>query len=134
MHACGHAVLAFGLTLVTISPLAAATLRCPPRLPGPHPGFEQIGPVPAAHWLLWRLRLFSVPRGTGTPAELLPVPPSLWREGFTLTWHLTGTNDVLMQCLYDGAVTYYRARLHPPPIACTLQNDNGLTLAWCDGP
>ena len=133
-HAGVVAAWLFGLMFVAISPHATATLRCPPRLPGPHPGFEQIGPVPTAHWLLWRLRLFDVPPNKGTPAELLPAPPTLPRGGFTLSWHLTGTDDVQMQCLYDGSATYYRALLHPPPANCTLQNDAGLTLAWCESP
>jgi hypothetical protein len=122
------------LTFVTIRPLAGATLHCPPRLPGPHPGFEQIGPVPGAHWLLWRLRLFNLPPGQKTPGELPSAPPAEHRNGFTLTWHMTGTGDVQMLCLYDGSATYYRVQLHPPPTTCTLQNDNGLARAWCEIP
>jgi len=122
------------LTVMATTPVAAATLHCPPRLPGPHPGFEQIGPVPAAHWLLWRMRLFNVPPGKDTPTELLPAPPSVRRGGFTLTWHLTGTEGLLMACLYNGSGTYYRARLQSPPTDCTMQNDDGLTQAWCEAP
>ncbi len=129
-----NAVLPLGLTFVAIGPLAAATLQCPPRLPGPHPGFEQVGPVPSAHWLLWRMRLFDVPPGRDTPAELLPAPASVHPNGFTLNWQPTGTGDVQMLCLYDGSATYYQARLHPPPANCVLQSANGLTQAWCAPP
>jgi hypothetical protein len=128
------AVLLVSLTPVTARPLAAATLHCPPRLPGPHPGFEQIGPVPTAHWLLWRLQLINLPPADTTPTELLPAPDSVRRDGFTLTWHPTGAGDVQMLCLYDGSATYYRARFHPPPTTCTLQNDNGLAQGWCEIP
>jgi hypothetical protein len=124
--------LLFGLTFVTVGPLAAATLRCPPRLPGPHPGFEQIGRIPAAHWLLWRMQLFDLPQNKGNPTELLPAPTTVRRDGFTLNWQLSGTTDVRMLCLYNGSGTYYAARLHPPPTSCTLQNDDGLAQGWCE--
>lgn len=128
------------LLVITISALfdnqsvAAATLRSPPRLPGPHPGFVQIGPVPAAHWLLGRMQLFDMPPNRGTPTKLLPAPASMRWDGFTLSWHLTGTDDVERLCLYNGSGTYYRARLHPPPTACMLQNDDGLAQGWCETP
>src|ERR1019366_7312292 len=38
------ATLVFGLMALAVRPLSAADLRCPPTLPGPHPGFEQVGP------------------------------------------------------------------------------------------
>jgi hypothetical protein len=130
-----HAALTAGsLVSLTFRPLAAATLHCPPRLPGPHAGFEQIGPVPTAHWLLWRLQLFNLPPGENRPAELPPAPAAVRQDGFTLTWHLAGSGDVQMLCLYDGSATYYRARLHPPPATCTLQNNNGLAQGWCEIP
>jgi hypothetical protein len=124
----------FNLAVLATNPLPAATLRCPPRLPGPHPGFEQIGPVPAAHWLLWRMQLFNLPPNKGTAAELVPAPATVRHDGFTLSWHLSGTGDVQMLCVYNGSGTYYGARLHPPPTACTLQNDGGLAQGWCEIP
>ena len=130
-----HSAFTAGLLVsLTVRPLAAATLHCPPRLPGLHPGFEQVGPVPTAHWLLWRLQLFQLPPGENTAAELPPASTAVRRDGFTLTWHLAGAGDVQMLCLYDGSATYYRARLQPPPTACTLQNNNGLAQGWCEIP
>jgi hypothetical protein len=127
-------VFLFGLMVLAVSPLSAADLRCPPRLPGPHPGFEQVGPVPAAHWLLWRMRLFDAPPGEHPSAELMPSLTVEHRDAFTLNWHISGDDDVLMLCLYDGSGTYYRARFHPPPVSCILRDDNGLTQAWCEQP
>ncbi len=112
----------------------AGVLRCPPRLPGPHAGFVQIGPVPAAHWLLWRMRLFDAGNGRAAPKELAPGQMTEQSNGFTLTWHLSGVEDLLMVCRYNGSETYYRARPDPPPATCTMRNDNGLTQAWCGDP
>jgi hypothetical protein len=103
-------------------------------LPGPHAGFEQVGPVPAAHWLLWRMRLFNSPPGKEAPAELAPGQTVAGRGGFTSTWQLAGNEDLLMVCLYEGSRTTYRARPQPLPARCTLRDDNGLTQAWCEGP
>ena len=121
--------IAFG-----IGPVDAAELRCPPRLPGPHPGFEQVGPVPAAHWLLWRMQLFDARNGKEAPTELAPGGTVERRDAFTLTWHLTGHEDLVMACLYEGSGTWYRARPQPPPASCTMRNDDGLTQAWCEQP
>ena len=126
--------LQFGLMALAVSPVSAADLRCPPRLPGPHPGFEQVGPVPTAHWLLWRMRLFDVPPGNDPATELAPSLTFEHRDVFTLTWHIGGDDDLLMLCLYDGSGTYYRARLRPPPADCILRDDNGLTQALCEQP
>lgn len=123
---------ALGLMVMAANPAVGADLRCPPRLPGPHPGFEQVGPIPAAHWLLWRMRLFDAPPGEDSPTELEPGQSVARRDGFTLTWHLKGDEDLLIVCLYDGSGTYYRARPRPMPARCTLRNDNGLTWAWCE--
>jgi hypothetical protein len=124
----------FGLMILAASPLSAADLRCPPRLPGPHPGFEQVGPIPTAHWLLWRMQLFAAPPGREAPAELAPGQTIERSDSLTLTWHLAGNEDLLMICLYDGSGTYYRARPRPVPTSCTMRNDNGLTQAWCEEP
>jgi hypothetical protein len=128
------AALLIGLTFETVSPLAAATLRCPPRLPGPHPGFEQIGPLPTAHWLLWRMQVFDLPPNKGNPTELLPAPATVRHDAFTLNWRPTSTDDMQIACLYNGSGTTYQARLHPPPTACTLQNYDGRAQGWCETP
>ena len=110
----------------------AAPVRCPPRLPGPHVGFEQVGPVPAAHWLLWGMRLFDVAPGA-TPTGRPPDNVAHNHDVVTETWRVLGHEPLLMMvCLYNGAGTYYQARLSPPPARCVLHDDNGLTMAWCE--
>jgi len=120
--------------LTVVHPLFAATLACPPRMPGPHPGFEQVGPVPAAHWLLRRMRLFGTARSQGAAKELPPLQTVAHGDGFTSTWHLAGDESPLMLCLYNGSGTYYAARPDPPPTLCVTHGDNGLTRAWCEEP
>jgi len=133
MNAGAVGVVLFGLTALAVGPLRAAALQCPPRLPGPHPGFEQIGPVPAAHWLLWRMQLFDAPPTKDAPIELAPRQMSTRHDGFIMTWQLKSAGDLLMMCRYDGSETYYRA--HPGlPANCTIRNDDGLTQAWCEEP
>ena len=129
--------LALGMIAWATSPLAAAELRCPPRMPGLHEGFEQVGPVPTAHWLLQAMRLFDGPPGEElkqAPADLAPDQTVERRGGYTNTWRFTGSGDLLMVCTYNGSGTYYRARVHPLPSVCTLRDDNGLRQAWCDLP
>jgi hypothetical protein len=129
-----NAILAilFSATATFSNPLAAAELRCPPRLPGPHPGFEQVGPIPTAHWLLWRMRLFDAQKDKDAPAELAPSGAVELHDRFRLTWQFTGSENLLIVCLYDGSGTYYRARPQPLPEHCTMSNDNGPTQAWCE--
>jgi hypothetical protein len=127
--------LALILALIVSAPSHAIELRCPPRLPGPHPGFEQVGPVPTAHWLLRRMRLFDGPPGEelkSAPAELAPDRTTERRGGLTSTWRFAGEEDLLVVCIYDGSGTYYRAGPHPLPEKCTVRDDNGLSLAWCE--
>ena len=121
------------LLATAINPLSAAELRCPPRIPGPHPGFAQVGPVPTAHWLLHRMRLFDVPSGEAAK-ELPPGAIVKQRDGFTLSWNLTGSDSPLMICYYNGSGTYYLARVGPTPSRCTMRDDNGLRQAWCEFP
>ena len=127
-------IFAVTLTVLITQPLAAADLRCPPRLPGPHPGFEQVGPIPAAHWLLWRMRLFNSSPSRDQPVELTPGVTAERRDAVTLTWHPAGIDDLVMVCLYNGSGTYYRAHPRSLPASCTMRNDNGLTQAWCEQP
>jgi hypothetical protein len=131
-----HAV-ALTLAVLTTTPLAAAEVRCPPRLPGMHQGFEQVGPVPAAHWLLRTMRLFDGPPGEErkqAPADLAPDQTVERPGGYTSTWQFGGTGDLLMVCTYNGSGTYYRALLHPLPTRCTFQDDNHLRQGWCEIP
>jgi hypothetical protein len=126
-----------GVAVAAANPASSAELRCPPRLPGLHPGFEQMGPVPAAHWLLWRMRLFDGAPGEelkAYPAELAPDSSVERNRGLTSTWRFAGKQNLLMVCTYDGSGTYYRARVSPIPKTCTLQDDGGLVQAWCDMP
>ncbi len=122
------------LAVVAMVPAFAAEVRCPPRLPGPHLGFEQVGPVPAAHWLLWRMRLFYVPRGKNARNELKPDQSVPGPDEFTMIWRPTGNDDLLIECFYNGSGTYYRARSHPLPATCIMRAAGGLTRAWCEGP
>src|SRR5580658_8394716 len=103
-----------GLTLVAglalafaATPALAAEQHCPPRLPGPHPGFEQSGPVPAAHWLLWGMKLFDGRPGKIPPPEFAPDSKAERRDGITLVWRFTLDQDLLMVCVYNGSGTYY---------------------------
>jgi hypothetical protein len=125
------AMLLSAMVLAT-SPLFAAELRCPPRLPGQHAGFAQSGPIPSAHWLLWRMRLFDGRPDNGTRKEFTPDSTIERRDGVTLVWRFTLDEDLLMVCIYDGSGTYYYARRQAPPGRCVLDDDNGLTRAWCD--
>ena len=130
-------IAAFGVAAFVTHPLTAADVRCPPRLPGPHPGFEQIGPVPAAHWLLHRMRLFDVAaarQNNEAPAEVHPERTVEGPDSFISTWRFTGNEDLVMICTYNGSGTYYRARLRALPSDCTIRDDNGLRQAWCDLP
>jgi hypothetical protein len=118
--------LAFAAT-----PALATELRCPPRLPGPHPGFEQSGPVPAAHWLLWGMKLFDGRPGKNPPPEFAPDNTVERRDGVTLVWRFTLNQDLLMVCVYNGSGTYYYTQRQAPPGLCVMDDDNGLTRAWC---
>jgi hypothetical protein len=134
-----EALVTVTLTLAAVvpSPVTAAELRCPPRMPGPHEGFEQVGPVPTAHWLLRDMRLFDGPPGEElkvAPAELAPDQTLRQRDGFTSSWRFAGNEDLLMVCRYNGAGTYYRTRLQKPPTGCSMRDDNGLRQAWCELP
>lgn len=132
----GHraAFVAMSLAMLGGSP-AVAELRCPPRLPGAHAGFEQVGPIPMAHWLLSQMRLFDGLPGEelkAAPADLAPDKTVERRGGFTSTWSFGASGDLLIVCAYNGSKTYYRARPGSLPSRCTMRNDNGLTQAWCD--
>jgi hypothetical protein len=126
-----------GVIALSCGSLSAAELRCPGRLPGPHPGFAQIGPIPTAHWLLWRMGLFTLPPDNDSQIPLLEREPDSTTprpDGYIATWHFANPADLLMICVYDGSATYYQARPRPPPTSCTTVSDNGLTLAWCEQP
>lgn len=122
------------LAALLLSSPAVAALRCPPRLPGPHPGFEQVGPVPAAHWLLWGMQLFDAPPERSSMRELVPDLTNRSGDSYTMTWHLAGVASPLMICRYNGSGTYYRARPSPVPTTCVLRDDDGLKQGWCDEP
>jgi hypothetical protein len=126
--------LIVALSACAAHPVLAANLSCPPRMPGPHPGFEQVGPVPAAHWLLRRVRLFNTARSTDATKEMPPKQTVENSDGFTSTWHFAGDESLLMLCLYNGSGTYYVARPNPPPTLCVTHDNNGLTQAWCEEP
>jgi hypothetical protein len=132
---------AAGMLALTAHSLFAANLYCPPRMPGPHPGFAQVGPVPAAHWLLRRMRLFdtapynAVGPNNAVGNEVRPEHHAEDRDSVTSTWHFAGGEHLLMVCLYNGSGTYYVARPNPPPALCVTHDDaNGLTRAWCEEP
>ncbi len=128
-------ILALSLAALASNPLFAATIRCPPMLPSAHPGFEQIGPVPAWHWQLMRLQLFEAPATEASktaPTERLPNESVERSDGYTLNWEFSGNEDLLMVCIYNGSATYYVAPLRPAPKICTMRNDNGLTQVWCE--
>jgi hypothetical protein len=130
----GRAVI-FGLAMVSVTPAGAAELRCPPRLPGMHPGFEQVGPIPSDHWLLSNMRLFDGPPGEElkrAPADLAPDQTVAHPGGFTSAWSFADSEVPLMVCTYNGSATYYRARPHRLLKSCYLRNDDGLTQAWCE--
>jgi hypothetical protein len=128
---------ALAMTALAASPLTAAELRCPPRLPGTHAGFEQVGPVPAAHWLLRRMRLFNVPLDATSktpPAELLPDRTVEHGDVAISTWRFAGNENLLMVCSYNGSGTYYVSRVRPPPTSCAMLDTDGLRRAWCEIP
>jgi hypothetical protein len=130
-------VVALGVGALVPHPVTAADVMCPPRLPGPHPGFEQVGPVPAAHWLLHRMRLFDIAparQSNGTATEVRPERTIEGSDSFISTWHFAGNEDLEMICTYNGSGTYYRARLSAMPTGCTTRDVNGLRQAWCDLP
>ena len=152
----GHGVIGIGLTIVLaerlftlINPAAVRTVvlgaivlatnpgraaeqRCPPRLPGLHAGFTQSGPIPAAHWLLWRMRLFDWGADKNPRPEFAPDKIIKRHDGFTSTWNFTLDEDLMMVCLYRGSGTYYFARRQAPPGRCVMDDENGLTRAWCE--
>ena len=128
-------LFAFTLLILISLSVSAATLTCPPSLPSTHPGFEQVGPVPTAHWQLKDMRLFDGPPGEETkpaPAQLAPDGTVTHQGGHTSTWKFGGKENLLVVCAYNGSATYYRARPNPPPKLCTLRQDRGLTRGWCD--
>jgi hypothetical protein len=127
-----RAVCAIGLMIMTAGPLAAAELHCPPRLPGPHVGFELSGPIPAAHWLLWRMRLFEGRPSDDARKEFAPDDKIERRDGLTSVWRFTLDEDLLMVCIYNGSGSYYYARRQAPPGRCVMDDNNGLTRAWCE--
>jgi hypothetical protein len=130
-------IVTLALVSVVRSPATAAELRCPPRMPGPHEGFEQVGPVPTAHWLLRDMRLFDGPPGEelkDAPTELAPDRTLRQRDRFTSSWRFAGDESLLMVCRYNGSGTYYRARFPKLPTSCSIRDDNGLRQAWCELP
>jgi hypothetical protein len=127
-----RAALTIGLMIFAARPLAAAEVHCPPRLPGPHAGFERSGPIPAAHWLLWRMRLFGIGPGNDPHKELAPDDKIERGDGSTSVWRFTADQDLLMVCLYDGSGSYYFAYRQTAPGRCVMDDSNGLTRAWCE--
>jgi hypothetical protein len=126
---CAIAVILMGSA---IAPLRASISRCPERLPGPHAGFERSGPIPAAHWLLWGMKLFDGRQGKNPPPEFAPDNKVERSDGITLVWRFTLNQDLLMVCIYNGSGTYYYAHRKAPPGFCVMDDDNGLTRAWCE--
>jgi hypothetical protein len=124
-------ILAAGLISLSAGPLFAAELRCPPRLPGPHAGFERSGPIPAAHWLLWRMRLFDGRPDNDVRKELTPDDKIARPDGSTSIWRFSADQDLLMVCLYDRG-SYYFAYRQPPIGRCVMDDSNGLIRAWCE--
>jgi hypothetical protein len=95
-------------------------------------GFQQSGPVPAAHWLLWRMKLFDGRPGKNSPPEFAPDNTAERHEGFTSVWRFTLNQDLVMVCIYRGSGTYYFAHRQAPPGLCVMDDDNGLARAWCE--
>lgn len=126
------AALAIGLIGIAAGRLSAAELHCPPRLPGPHAGFERSGPIPAAHWLLWRMRLFDGHPGNEARKEFAPDDKIERRDGSTSVWRFIADQDLLVVCLYDGSGSYYFAYHQSPPGRCVMDDNNGLIRAWCE--
>jgi hypothetical protein len=127
-------LLSCWISVVSIfaTPVSAAEQRCPPRLPGEHAGFTQVGPVPTAHWLLWRMRLFDGSPDQTKQREYAPDDTIETRDGLLLVWRFRLPENFLMVCLYNGSGTYYVARRQAPAGRCIMNDDNGLTQAWCD--
>jgi hypothetical protein len=116
-------------------PAFATPLRCPPLLPSAHEGFRQIGPVPTAHWQLHELRLFEVPINEEAKSALARLAPGETHSdpgGFTSSWRFARAEELMMVCDYNGAGTYYLARLPPAPRICVMERQDGLTRAWCE--
>jgi hypothetical protein len=83
------------------------------------------------------MRLFDGPPGEGgaqPAAEFAPDQAVMRTGGYFESWSFSEGRSPVMICLYDGSGTYYRARPDPPPTSCSLRNDDGLTLAWCEAP
>jgi hypothetical protein len=129
-----HASLLAISVLAMTSPTQAA-LRCPPLMPSVHTGFARSGPVPTAHWQLWKMRLFDGLPGEElktSPAELAPDSTTAHRGGFTSTWTFAGNETLLMVCVYNGSGTYYYASPGPLTRSCVAERSHGLTQAWCE--
>jgi hypothetical protein len=78
------------------------------------------------------MRLFDGRPGDDARKGLPPDSTIERRDGFTSVWRFTTDEDLLMVCLYRGSGTYYYARRQVPPGRCVMDDDNGLTRAWCE--
>jgi hypothetical protein len=125
-------LLALAAPVLTVHGASEARTRCPPRLPGPHAGFQRVGPVPSAHWTLYGMRLFDAIADGKAPVELAPDSTHENWGVSTEVWRLTGGEPLLIVCVYDGSGTYYRTLPDPAPTRCISHNDNGLLQAWCE--
>jgi hypothetical protein len=78
------------------------------------------------------MRLFEGQPGTDARKQFAPDSTIERPGGYTAVWRFTLDEDLLMVCVYRGSGTYYYARRQAPPGRCVMNDDNGLTQAWCE--
>ena len=117
----------------------AAALRCPGRMPGPHDGFTQVGPVPPRKLPLLGMRLFDGPPGEesrAAPAQLAPdevTPQPGTRPGsLTARWRFAGGEHLLLVCDYRDTGSYYRRAATTLPHACSIVRGPDGIMAACE--
>ncbi len=112
----------------------AAETSCPGRMPGPHAGFEQMGPLPPGKLPLRGIRLFDGPPGEesqAAPAELAPDDTTRHAGVETTRWRFAGDEHVLLVCSYRDTSSYYRMALPTVPGACSMTDAPDGVVAGC---
>jgi hypothetical protein len=104
-------------------------------MPGPHAGFQQMGPLPASKLPLRGLRLFDGPPGEETkdaPAELAPDGTTRRAGIETTQWRFAGDEHLLLVCEYRATTSYYRMALPSVPGACNMVHGPDGVVAGCE--